>query len=72
MEALFELQLRLGNEVVPIKVYGSDDRKTLTERVCRDHRIENHFRSLIQSKIVIALNKLATSKKVSRNLQMKV
>lgn len=69
---LFEVQLRLGSEIIPVKVLNSDDRASLTDRVCRDHRIDAHYKQLIQNKIIDALNRIIRSASIEQSLLVKV
>jgi hypothetical protein len=57
---------------MPIQVHNTDDRYTLTDRVCRDHRVDAHYRLLIQNKIMDALNKLLHHRNVAESLHRKI
>ena len=66
------MQLRLGSEIIPVRVLNSDDHSSLTSRVCRDHRIDSHYRQLIQNKILVALHNIVKGGRVEQSLSRKV
>ncbi len=57
-QPIFELQLKLGNQILPVQVLDTDDRHSLVNRVCLAQKIDVHYRELIQAKIMDALLKI--------------
>lgn len=72
VKALFAIQLKVGEEILELDVLEGDDKDTLTERVCRDHRIGAEYKRAIQGKIIDALLKIIQQQRMHPHLRNKV
>ena len=69
---LFAIQLKVNEDILDVEVLESDDRETLTDRVCRDNLISTEYRKLLQGKIIEALLKILQRQQINPALREKV